>query len=130
PSHKCRPGARPGRLLCHQSDGLPLGHVFHGHGVDAVTQPGRGRTVGKDVTQVTIAAGTAHLGTHHSEGAVLVLLESVLRDRSGERRPTGAGLELLARAEEGISTCRADVPTRLAGPEKTTLPGRFRAVLS
>src|SRR5690606_26259267 len=58
------------------------------HGVHAVAVPGGGlRRVGEDVSQVGVAAGAAHLGADHAQGAVLEEGDRVGVLRGEEARP-------------------------------------------
>src|SRR5690606_22811187 len=77
PARGSRPDQSLGSLRLDQREGLPLGHVFHADRIDAVTQAGRGRAVGKDVAQMTVTTGTAHLGADHAVGTVLIFLDRI-----------------------------------------------------
>src|SRR5512139_2414935 len=69
-------------------------------GVYAVPLPGRPRAVGEDVPQVAVAARAEDLHSAHAVAVVRALGDVLLGDRLEERRPPGAGVELVARGEE------------------------------
>src|SRR5690606_16343888 len=82
------------------------------------------------VAEVAVAARAAHLGADHAVGAVLVLGDRVAGDRLRERRPAGAGLVLLAGAEERVAAGGADVGARFLGADEAALPRPLGAVLA
>jgi hypothetical protein len=66
----------------------------NGGRVDVVAQSGRLRAVGKDMTEMGIAGGAAHLGPAHEERAVGTLAHRDAVDRGEKARLGGAGIEL------------------------------------
>src|SRR6266540_4325875 len=96
--------------------------------VHAVAQPRRRRAVLEDVAEVPVAAGAADLDAAHAVRVVDPLRHRVGGDGVRERRPAGAGLELLARAEERVAAPRTDVGPRLLRPEEAPGPGGLGAV--
>src|SRR5215813_9990105 len=78
-------------------------------GVDAVALPGRLRAVVEDVPEVRVAPRAVHLGPAHEEARVLLGLDRLRRGRLEVRRPAGAGVELVIRAEERLTTAHAAV---------------------
>src|SRR5690606_41241430 len=73
-----------------------------GDGVHAVAVARRGpRRVGEDVAEVGVAAGAAHLGADHAQGAVLVEGDRVVVGGGVEARPAAVGVELRVGAEIG-----------------------------
>src|SRR5512133_1725275 len=99
-------------------DRRALRQVAHRGRVHAEAHVRRRRTVVEDVAEVPVAARAADLDAAHAVGAIVAVLDGVLRDRRGERRPPGAGLELLAGAEERVPARGADVRPRLLRAEE------------
>jgi hypothetical protein len=59
------------------------------------------RSVGKDVSEVSVAFSAAYLGATHTMGVVVVEGDGVFRYRISKRRPAGATIELLVGREQG-----------------------------
>ena len=116
------PGARRCALFRHQRNRLAFRHVLHGDGVDAVAQARRRRPVRKDVPEVAIAPGAAHLGPDHAKRTILVLRQRASRMGRGKGRPPRPRLKLLTRTKKRIAACGANVGTRLRRADETPLP--------
>src|SRR5687767_11208356 len=79
---------------------LPLvrGREGQRHAIDAITQAGWRRTVGKHMTEMAAALAAMHFGSAHAEAAVNGLADRA-RERRKEAGPAGATLELSIRDE-------------------------------
>src|SRR5690606_22012108 len=84
----------PGSRSSSEASALAVGELVERERVHAVAQPGRGRAVGEDVTEVGLAHVAARLDADHPVALVHVIRDDLGEERRGERRPAGAGLEL------------------------------------
>src|SRR2546430_1564982 len=101
----------------------PLVQLQRG-GVDAITEPGRGRAVREDVPEVAAARRAQHLGAHHAVTCVGLLLHGLLARRRGERGPAAAGVVLCIRVEQLRAAAGAAVGARLE--DMVVLPAERR----
>jgi hypothetical protein len=75
-------------LFHDQANFLSFGDMFHGDGVDAVANTCGRWTIGKDMTEVAFATGTADLGAEHEVRTVDVFGDGICRNGGRERGPT------------------------------------------
>ena len=68
--------------------------------IDAVTQTGRLRAVGKHMTQMGAATGTPHFGATHTVGIIEFKLQGLRVRRLEVTRPTTAGVEFAVGSEQ------------------------------
>src|SRR5215470_532726 len=99
-------------------------------GVDAIALPGRLGPVVEDVPEVRIAPRAVHLGPAHEEARVLLGLDRLRRGRLEVRRPAGAGVELVIRAEERLTTADAVVCAAIVVVPVHAAECALRAVLA
>ena len=74
-------------------------------GIDAVTQAGRTRPVGKYVPKVSAALAADDLRSGHSVACVFFSLDTFVLDGFIEARPARAGIIFCIRIEQFIPTC-------------------------
>lgn len=68
---------------------------MEGCSIDAIAQPGGRRPIGKDMSKMCIALGTAHFGAYHAVTAILQRSHGVRAYRCGKAGPATAGVELV-----------------------------------
>src|SRR5579885_2451308 len=88
---------------------LLLGDEAEGGGVDAIPQPRRPRSVGKDMAEMRRATRAMHFGAGHEQAAVGLGLDILGVRRLPEARPSRAGVELGRGLEEGRPAADAGV---------------------
>ena len=81
--------------------------------VDAIPQTRWLRAIRKYMAQVRVAARRTDLRAHHAQALVLHLDEVPVLDGLGEAGPTGAGVELVGRAEKRLAGHDVHVEPRL-----------------
>src|SRR5512146_266865 len=95
--------------------GSPFLDEFQGGGVHAVAKAGRFRTVGKNVTQVRVAAGADDLGPPAEEAVVLLHPDVLLRDGGPEAWPSRSGIVFRVGTVEVVPAADALVDPFLVG---------------
>src|SRR5262245_10955226 len=99
------------------------------HRIEAVTLPGRRRSVGKDVPEMAAAARTNFFHTHHAVDRVPQTADMRLVVRPEKARPPGARVEFRARAEQWQAAEAAGVDPVLVVIQEHAAESGFRAVL-
>src|SRR5688500_10742221 len=78
--------------------------------VDAVAQPALlGRTVGKHVPEMALAARAGHFGADHAAGRVAMLADRAVPGRPHEAGPARAAVKLVPALEQRLPAPGADV---------------------
>jgi len=104
-----------------------FGDEPQGGGVDAVSQAGGRRPIGKEMPEMRIAMFASHLGAGHKKAAILFFLNIVRLKRPGEAGPAGAGSKLVLRAEKRLAGYDVHVDTFLFIVPVFISKGRLRA---
>ena len=99
------------------------------HRIDAITLPGRRRTVGEDMALVRPAPGAHDFRADHSVTVVADVFEVPLRERLGEAWPAGAALELRSALKKWQSAEPAREHSRALLLEENAAERRFGAML-
>lgn len=108
-----RSGPRARKILrvLPMSRGIRSG-LFESHGIHAITQPTRRRTIGKHVSKMRVAGIADSLHALQKSRAVKMIRDHVGLDRLRERRPPGAGFKLFVGVEKDRVAAQAGIDPR------------------
>src|SRR6202158_6392826 len=86
-----------------------FGHELQRASIHAIALSRRIRPIVKDMTEMGLASGAAHLRPAHEHRAILLLGNGALRGRGIKARPAAAGIVLGVGSEKRISAAHADI---------------------
>ena len=90
-------------------------HLLQRRGIDAVAEAGWGRSVVKDVTEVSVALATQHFSPGQEKTSVALSADALAGCWRMKAGPAGARIELRVRIEENVPAADAAINARLAG---------------
>ena len=76
------------------------GYEFQRNRIQTVSQAGRGRSVGKNVSEVSVTPGARYFGPMHAVARVFYHLDILLVDRLKKTGPAGSRLEFGVRCKK------------------------------